>query len=83
MHYTFDPFWESIKEKGLNKYKLIHKYGISASTIDKLDYDKGMQLETICRICDSLDLRIDECVRVVDDSYTSACVAEKLKNRKK
>ena len=81
MHYTFEPFWESIQKRGINKYQLIHKYGISASTVDKLDYDKGLQLETICRICNMLDLRIDECVRVVDDSYESKRVVKKLKKR--
>ena len=26
MHYTFDPFWDSLKKKGITKYQLIHKY---------------------------------------------------------
>jgi DNA-binding Xre family transcriptional regulator len=80
MHYTFDPFWDSLKKKGITKYQLIHKYKISNSTIDKLEHDKGIQLETICRICDLLELRIEDSVRVVDDSYVS--MRKKIKENK-
>ena len=33
---SFDPLWRTMKQKNISQYKLIHRYGVSSSQINRL-----------------------------------------------
>ena len=58
---TYEPFWNTMKSKGITSYKLEKQYGMSKSMIYKLKHNKNVQLTTInelCKVfeCDLLDV---------------------------
>jgi len=57
---VFDPFWETMKQKGISTYTPINKYNISSSTtIHRLRHNLGVTtqlLDNLCRIFDCEDI---------------------------
>ena len=52
---SYEPFYETIKKKGITTYKLINTYGLSRSLLDRLKHNKPIStvtLNDLCRICD-------------------------------
>ena len=48
---SYAPLWQTLKEKEITTYALIHKYGINPQTIDALKHDKGISIYTLDRLC--------------------------------
>ncbi len=46
MKISYDPFWKTIKDKGLNQYILINKMGVRSSLIHKLRHDLDIRVST-------------------------------------
>ena len=65
---SYEPFWNTLKVRGVTTYVLITKYNISSATIDRIKKGKGItttKLDDFCRIlqCDISDIieyRINE-----------------------
>ena len=52
---SYEPFYKTIKQKGLTTYKLINTYGLSRSLLDRLKHNKPIStvtLNDLCRICE-------------------------------
>ncbi len=50
---SYDPFWKTLKKKGVTTYTLITKYNISSATIDRIKKGGGistMKIDDFCRI---------------------------------
>ncbi len=61
----FDPLWETMKRKNVTCYRLINTYKVSRSMIDKLKHNRNVNLETIDRLCEILDCRVEDVVLYV------------------
>ena len=51
---SYDPFYKTLKEKGITTYKLVNTYGISRSLLDRLRHNRPIStvtLNDLCRIC--------------------------------
>lgn len=51
---VYDKLWETLKEKGITQYKLIHEYGISPAQITRLKRNNNVSthtLDILCEIC--------------------------------
>lgn len=48
---TYDPFWNTIKEKGITQYTLIKDYGMSTGTLDALRQNRSITMNTLNDIC--------------------------------
>lgn len=51
----YEPFWNTLKKKGISTYALINRYGISSATIDRMKKGMGistMKIDDFCRILD-------------------------------
>ncbi|WP_026492877.1 helix-turn-helix domain-containing protein [Butyrivibrio sp. XPD2002] len=64
---TFDPFWETIKEKNISQYRLIKEYGFSTGTLDALRKNESVTLKTINDICNKIDCDIPDVIRYIPD----------------
>lgn len=52
---TYEPFFETLKRKGITTYKLINEYGFSKGTLDFLKQNKNVTMETLNYICNLLE----------------------------
>lgn len=44
---SYEPFYVTIKEKGISTYKLINQYGLSRSLLDRIKHNKPLTTVTI------------------------------------
>lgn len=50
---SYEPFWNTLKNKGISTYTLINKYHISSATIARMKSGGGistMKIDDFCRI---------------------------------
>lgn len=55
----YDPFWNTLEEKGISTYMLINEYNFSKGLIDNLKHNRSITITTLNDICDKLDIDID------------------------
>ena len=56
---SYEPFYNTMKEKGITTYKLINNHGVSRSLIDRLKHTKPITTVTIDDLCKILDCGVD------------------------
>lgn len=64
---TFDPLWQILKTKGMNKGDLQKATGLSSSTVAKLAKNEKVSLDVIERICTELKCPIYDVVEILPD----------------
>lgn len=57
---VFDRLWDTMKEKNMTQYKLIHKYGMSPSQITRLKRNENISSHTINTLCQILNCRVED-----------------------
>ena len=74
MAFTYKLLWKLLIDKDMTKKELMRETGISKSTMDKIGRGENVSLDTIDRICNHFDCKIED----VLEHYGS----EKETNRK-
>lgn len=64
---SYSPFYKTLKEKKLSTYKLIHKYGISRSLLDRLKHDRPISTVTLNDLCSILHCRVEDILVFTED----------------
>ena len=59
---SYEPFYKTLKEKGITTYMLINKYGISRSLLDRLKHNKPITTVTIDDLCSILKCRVEDII---------------------
>ena len=62
----FSPFWQTLANKKVSQYQLIHKYNVSTGTLDALRKNKSVTLNTIHDLCEILHCQIQDIVTFTD-----------------
>ena len=57
---SYEPFYETLKKKNISTYKLINKFGISRSLLDRLKHNKPISTVTINDLCNFLDCGVED-----------------------
>ena len=57
---SYDPFYETLKKKGISTYKLINQYGVSRSLLDRLKHNKPISTVTLDDLCKILDCSVSD-----------------------
>ena len=57
---TYEPFYQTIKEKKISTYQLITRYGVSRSLLDRLKHNKPISTQTLDDLCSYLDCRVED-----------------------
>ena len=57
---TYEPFYQTLKDKGISTYKLIQQYKVSRSLLDRLKHNKPISTVTINDLCNILRCDIGE-----------------------
>ena len=64
---TFNPLWDTMKQKGISQYALIKTYGISTGTLDALRQNRNVTLNTLNDLCNILNCEISDVVKFTPD----------------
>ena len=65
---TFDPFYNTLKEKGISTYKLINEFGISRSLLDRLKHNKPISTVTLNDLCNILNCKVEDILLFTEDN---------------
>lgn len=64
---SYEPFYKTMKEKNVSTYKLITKYNISRSLIDRLKHNRPISTVTLNDLCKILKCRVEDVMIYIED----------------
>lgn len=64
---SYEPFWKTLKDKGITQYQLIKNYNFSTGTLDAMRKNRSITLNTLHDICTMLDCEINDVVIFVKE----------------
>lgn len=64
---TYEPFFKTLKRKGISTYKLINDYGFSKGTLDSLKQNRNITMETLNNLCSLLDCDVTDIIHYEKD----------------
>lgn len=67
MHISYQPFWNTLKKKGLNQYILINQFDVRSSLLHKLRHNQDVRLTTLLDLCELLDCSLNDIVEFEKD----------------
>lgn len=57
---SYEPLWNTLKEKGVSQYELINKYSFSDGQLSRLRANTNVSTHTLNRLCEILDCPLEE-----------------------
>lgn len=64
---SYEPLWETMKNRGVTTYTLIYKLGFSAYTITNLKRNKSITMNTMEKLCKVLRCTPNDIVAFTED----------------
>ena len=64
---TYDKLWQTMKEKNISQYKLIHTYRVSNGLLARLRKRLPTSTYTLERFCRILDCRVEDIIEYIPD----------------
>ena len=65
---SYEPFWNTLKQKGISTFTLINKYHISSATIARMKSGGGISTMKIDDFCRILECEVSDIIKYVPDS---------------
>ena len=65
---SYEPFYKTLKSRGITTYTLINQYGISRSLLDRLKHNKPITTVTINDLCKILSCEVKDILLFIDES---------------
>lgn len=67
MAVSYNRLWKLLIDKKMTKTELCKKAGITTNAIANMGHDKSVKVETLVKICEVLDCRIEDIMEVVPE----------------
>lgn len=67
MRISYKKLWHVLLDKNMTKQDLRKVTGISTTTVQKLTKNESVGIDIILRICEKLNLQIDDVVEFIED----------------
>lgn len=64
---SYEPLWNTMSQRNISQYALIHKYNFDPHTLQRLRDNKSITVYTIERLCNILECSPNEIVTFVED----------------
>lgn len=64
---SYSPFYRTLKEKEISTYKLITRFGISRSLLDRLKHNKPISTQTLDDLCGYLHCNVEDILEYIPD----------------
>ena len=65
MKISYKKLWHLLLDKNMNKLDLRKLTGISTTTVQKLTKDESVGVDILLRICEKLDVKIEDVVEFI------------------
>ena len=65
--FSYEPLWNTMKEKGITTYALFKRYNINPRTINHLKHNKSISMYTLERLCLILKCQASDVVIITED----------------
>lgn len=62
---SYEPLWNTMKERNESTYTLIHKYNINPRTISRLKHNKNINVDTLEKLCKILNCTPNDIIKFV------------------
>ena len=63
----YDRLWETMKKKGVTQYDLYTRHNVNRAQLDRLRHDRNVEDNTIDRLCNILECRVEDIMEHVPD----------------
>lgn len=63
---VYDRLWETLKNKGITQYALIHKYNVSPGQLTRLKRNESVSTHTIDMLCEIIGCDISDIMERVE-----------------
>lgn len=57
---SYEPFYATLKKKGITTYRLIKDFGVSRSLLDRLKHNKPISTQTVDDLCYFLGCQVEK-----------------------
>lgn len=64
---SYNKLWKLMIDKRINKTQLCKAAGVTTNAMAKLGRDESVPLETLEKICETLDCNIEDVVEITSD----------------
>lgn len=64
---TYEPFWNTLKQKNISTYALINKHNISSSLIHRLRHNMPISTVTINDLCNILACKTEDIIEYIPE----------------
>jgi DNA-binding Xre family transcriptional regulator len=64
---SYEPLYETMKQKGVTTYKLINQFGVSRSLLNRLKHNKPISTVTLNDLCKYLNCRVEDVLVYIED----------------
>ena len=64
---SYEPFYKTLKQKGISTYKLINEYKISRSLLDRLKHNRPISTVTLNDLCNILHCDVGDILAFTED----------------
>lgn len=68
MHISYQPLWNTLKERGMRKEDLRLAAGLTTNMIANMGKGKNISMETLVRICKALNCGIMNVIKLEQDN---------------
>ena len=68
MHISYQPLWNTLKERGMRKEDLRLAAGLTTNMIANMGKGKNISMETLGRICEALNCGIMNVIKLEQDN---------------
>ena len=68
MHISYQPLWNTLKERGMRKEYLRLAAGLTTNMIANMGKGKNISMETLVRICEALNCGIMNVIKLEQDN---------------
>lgn len=67
---SYNKLWKLMIDKKINKTQLCKAAGVTTKAMAKLGRDESVPLETLEKICETLDCNIEDVVEITSDGVS-------------
>ncbi|MBQ7095700.1 MAG: helix-turn-helix transcriptional regulator [Clostridia bacterium] len=63
----YDRLWQTMKKRGISQYDLYTRFNVNRSQLDRLRKNKNVEVNTIDKLCNILNCRVEEIMEHIPD----------------
>ena len=64
---SYEPLWNTMKNRNITTYTLINTYNINPRTINNLKHSKSITMYTLEKLCQILDCKPNDIIEFLND----------------